>query len=216
CGDCEPTCSRGLPLASMFRDAYIWNYGNETFMADERENYFALHPFDALACATCETQSCRCPQGLRIPGALAELHGTMRTLRAAGKRPDATNRRQLPDRRAPHQVCVLSADIVMSRGELASARFVVENTGTSMWTAECHVADPRVALAVGVVVDGVFMRRSPIRQNVCPGQRSPVVLEFEAPPDAGPHRLDFHLLPLDASGIDARATRFHSTTVHLC
>jgi len=216
CGDCEPTCSRGLPLASMFRDAYIWNYGNETFMADERENYFLLHPSEALACATCEAQTCRCPHGMQIPGALAELHQTMTALRAEGRRPDAPDRRHGEDMRTPHRVAVLSADIQVSPGTAAMARFLVENTGTSMWTAECHIPDPRVAVAVGVVVDGRFAGRTPIRQNICPGQRSPVVLEFDPPRSAGAHRLDFHLMPLEASRIDARATRFHSATVHVC
>jgi hypothetical protein len=84
-----------------------------------------------------------------------------------------------------------------------------------MWTAFSHIPDPALAVAVGVSVDGILTTRIPIRQNISPGQRSPVVLEFEAPEGPGSHRLDFHFMPLGAAALDARSTRFFSTTVHV-
>jgi predicted aldo/keto reductase-like oxidoreductase len=215
CGECEPTCSRGLPIASMLRDAYIWSYGNETFMADDRENYVALHPADALACVDCEQQTCRCPQGLTIPRALAEAHETVRSLRTAGRHPGPLTGLAAPSPVAVHQALVLSQEIAVRQGTPAVARFLVENQGAEMWTAFSHIPDPALAVAVGVSVDGILTTRIPIRQNISPGQRSPVVLEFEAPEAPGSHRLDFHFMPLGAAALDARSTRFFSTTVHL-
>ena len=67
CGKCEPTCSRGLPISWMFRDAYMWMNPSDTFDAVGRLHYFHLHPEAALACATCTERTCTCPQGLDVP-----------------------------------------------------------------------------------------------------------------------------------------------------
>jgi predicted aldo/keto reductase-like oxidoreductase len=216
CGDCEPTCSRSLPLASMFRDAYIWNYGNETFMADPRENYFLLHPSDVVACATCLDQSCRCPQGLDIPRALTAMHGTMQALRTRGAHPGGSGRCATSGPTAIHRANVVSSDIQLRPGAPACARFLVENAGSEMWPAETHIADPESAVAVGVSVNGAVLARAPIRQNISPGQRSLVVLEFQPPDAAGTHQFDFHFMPLGAQTLDARATLFFSARVGPC
>ena len=211
CGACETTCSRGLPISSMFRDAYIWNYGNETFMADQRENYFVLHPADALACASCDNQTCRCPQGLHVPVALAEMHAAVHSMRAAGRHPGPLG--QVRPSSGAHQALVLSREISIGANDTSVARFVVENTGSAMWTAWSHIPDASLAVAVGVSVDNRLTARVPIRANISPGQRSPVVVEFEAPKQAGTHRLDFHFMPLAADALDERATLFHSATI---
>src|SRR5688572_24057721 len=87
CGACDTACSRSLPISFLFRDAYIWNYRTEAFMADERYSYFRLHPDTSLACATCVDQTCLCPQGLDVPKALARVHAQVLTLAAKGHRP---------------------------------------------------------------------------------------------------------------------------------
>jgi predicted aldo/keto reductase-like oxidoreductase len=212
CGECETTCSRGLPISSMFRDAYIWSYGNETFMADDRENYFALHPAAVLACAECDNRSCLCPQGLEVPRALADIHDTMRTLRASGRHPGPIDQLAPPVTAAPHVPLVVSREILWGAGTPSVARFLVQNAGDAMWTAVSHIADPAVAVAVGVSIDGVLTGRTPLRQNISPGQRSPVVVEFDAPPDPGAHRVDFHLMPLGAPALDRSATPLFSIT----
>jgi hypothetical protein len=212
CGECETTCSRALPIASMFRDAYIWSYGNETFMADDRENYFALHPPDVLACAECDNRSCLCPQGLEVPRALAGIHETVRALRTAGRHPGPIDRLAAPPAAAPHAPVLISREILWGVDAPSVARFLVQNAGDAMWTAFSHVADPAVAVAVGVSIDGVLTATTPLRQNICPGQRSPVVVEFDSPPAPGAQRVEFHLLPVAATTLDARATPFFSTT----
>lgn len=215
CGECESTCSRELPISSMFRDAYIWSYGNETFMADDRENYFALHPSDVLACAECDNQSCLCPQGLEVPKALAEVHATVRALRATGRHPGPIELPAPPAIATSHYPFVVSRELIPGRGGPSVARFLVQNVGEEMWTAFSHIADPAVAVGVGVTVDGVLTGKTPLRQNICPGQRSPVVVEFDAPSAPGAHTVDFHFMPLDSAAVDARATPFFSTTLHV-
>jgi predicted aldo/keto reductase-like oxidoreductase len=212
CGECETTCSRGLPISSMFRDAYIWSYGNETFMADDRENYFALHPPDVLACAECDNRSCLCPQGLAVPRALAGIHDTMRALRLAGRHPGPIDQIAAPAPAAAHAPVLISREILWREGTPSVARFLVQNAGDAMWTAFSHIPDPAGAVAVGVSIDGVLTATTPLRQNICPGQRSPVVVEFDTPPAAGAHRVDFHLMPVGAAALDARATPLFTTT----
>jgi len=211
CGACEPTCSQGLEISSLFRDAYIWNYGNETFMADARENYFVLHPGTASACASCAAQTCRCPQGLDVPRALMATHATMTALRASGRHPGPPQDAAAPNR-GPHRVRLLSREIIVDGGR-AVARFLVENAGDSMWTAFTHIPDADLAVAVGVSIDGQLQIRTPLRQNICAGQRSPVVVEFERPSAPGSHHLDFHLMPFAAIRPDVRSTTFFSTTI---
>jgi predicted aldo/keto reductase-like oxidoreductase len=213
CGACEPTCSQGLPISSMFRDAYIWGYGNETFMADDRENYARLHPSAALACATCEAQTCRCPQGLDVPRALAAAHATVAGLRRSGRHPGALDAIGAVNG-GPHLPRVISREIRRD-GRRAVARFLIENGSDAMWTAYSHVPDERVAIAIAVSIDGRLHATAPLRANVCAGQRSPVVIEFETPDTPGRYRLDFHLLPLSATAADARASRFFDTTIEV-
>ncbi len=213
CGACEPTCSRGLPISSMFRDAYIWGYGNETFMADDRENYAALHPPDALACATCDAQTCRCPQGLDVPRALAAVHDTVAGLRRGGRHPGPLDAIAAGNG-GPHRARLISREI-STDGRRAVARFLIENAGDDMWTAFAHVADEQVAVAIGVSIDGRLHATAPLRANVCAGQRSPIVIEFEMPESDGQRHLDFYLLPVAATTADARATRFFDTTLEV-
>jgi len=75
CGECEPTCSRGLPIAWLFRDAYIWMNPADSFDAVGRLHYFHLHPEAELACATCDDRTCLCPQGLDVPLELGRAAG---------------------------------------------------------------------------------------------------------------------------------------------
>ena len=214
CGACESTCSRHLPIASMFRDGYIWNYRNETFMADDQENYFDLHPDPTLACVSCDDQSCRCPQGLTVPGELLRLHSLVADLRARGRHPGP--RAAIPETApgAAHRVRLVSRDIpdVISAGSPASATFLIENTGDRMWTAWSHIPDPRIATAVGIEC---FGRTDvvPLRQNISPGQRSAVAVEFTAPAEPGVHEVAFFLMPMaDAAG---GRTPFFTTTLRV-
>ena len=95
------------------------------------------------------------------------------------------------------------------------ARFLVQNAGDAIWTAFIHIADPAIAVAVGVSVDGVLTGKTPLRQNICPGQRSPVVVEFETPSAPGTRSIGFHFMPLDSTALDARATPFFDIAVQI-
>lgn len=212
CGACEPTCSRSLSIASMLRDAYLWSYRTEVFMADDRENYFALHPGDVLACATCTDRTCACPQGLDVPATLARAHSRVRELAASGRHPGPIEALRARATAGPHRALVLSREVpgALEPGAVCVARFLVENAGAAMWTAFAHVPDPSVAVGVGIVIDGRLRETIPIRQNVGPGQRSPMALELRAPRRPGEHALQVFLKPLGATHVTSGATLLHS------
>jgi predicted aldo/keto reductase-like oxidoreductase len=214
CGACESTCSRELPIASLFRDGYIWNYRNETFMADNQENYFDLHPDPALACVTCDNQSCRCPQGLAVPEELLRLHTLVASLRAAGRHPGPIAELAVTDATQCHRVRLVSREVPESApaGTAATAVFLLENAGEQMWTAMSHIPDPRIATAVGIECRG-RIETVPLRQNISPGQRSAVAVEFMAPREPGDHDVSFFLMPMAAGA--AGRTRFFATRLHV-
>ena len=201
CGACEPTCSRGLPIASMFRDAYIWNYRNETFMADDQENYFDLHPDAALACASCDDRTCRCPQGLDVPGQLEQMHTLVGDLRRRGAHPGPI--KSIPVLKAGHDeaIRIVSREVPSHArpGQASTATFLMENAGDRMWMAHSHIPDPHQAMAITIECGG---RRVivPLRQNISPGQRSPVAVEFMAPAEPGDHDVAFFLTPMVFNG----------------
>ena len=209
CGACESTCSRSLPISFMFRDAYIWNYRTEAFMADDRFDYFHLHPDDTLACVTCVDRTCLCPQGLEVPQALTRVHGNVQQLAGAGHRPGP--RPQTPDAAATGNVRVLSRDVPvrMAAASAAVARFVVENATDAIWLAPQYTRRRRDALAIAVTIDGRVASRSPLRTNVSPGERSMLVAEFRAPARTGTHEIELSLAPLTALSVPGRTTTLH-------
>ena len=213
CGECEATCSRGLPISSMFRDAYIWSYGNETFMADDRENYFALHPADALACASCDNQTCLCPQGLEVPRALAEVHDTVRALRASGRHPGPIEsaRPAARSHRAP-RAARQPRGALGPRGAPSVAPLPGPERRRGHVDRDSHIADPR-SHGRRDRVSWPPPHRNPLRQNICPVSAPPVVVEFTAPPDTGLHELAFFLMPV-AAGAGGR-TRFFTTNLRV-
>ena len=215
CGACESTCSKSLPISFMFRDAYIWNYRTETTMADDRFNYFRLHPDDTLACATCVEQTCRCPEGLEIPKALARVHSRVQQLVADGLHPGRPPASPLTLSAGPHQVRVLSSEVPerMASGASGVARFLVENGGSELWLAPQHARKGRTAIAVAARTDGRSAGTTPLRQNVSPGQRSHLVVEFRAPRRPGSYDLHIDLMPMTRRRGANRKTLFHQGTL---
>lgn len=215
CGRCEGTCSRGLPVPAMLRDAYIWTLGNETDMASPAENYFDLHPGAELLCATCEDRTCVCPQGLSIPRALEQVHGIMRKLRAEGGHPgpSADFPRKIVE--GAHRVLVHTAEVPsrLEGGRTGVARFLVRNMGDERWMAPQHTPDRARWTGVGIDFDDGTAAVVPLRNTVCPGELSPLVFEFRAPARPGGYTVRFRLAPLQARGDggDAESTVFHST-----
>ena len=70
CGLCEPTCSQHLPVAMMFRAAYVVLHPAESFETWEQAEYFHLQPRLESACATCASHL-RLPGGNRHPQVVA-------------------------------------------------------------------------------------------------------------------------------------------------
>jgi glutamate-1-semialdehyde aminotransferase len=199
----------------MFRDVYIWNYRTETFMADDRSNYFALHPDRTLTCATCVDQTCRCPQGLSVPTELARVHTRARALVDAELHPGPPQRFHERTWEGPHRILVLTSESPseLDAGRTGVARFFVENAGTEMWTAFSHLPDTNVAVAIGVTVDRRLVAKVPIRQNVSAGQRSHLVVEFSGPRRPGRYNVRLFLMPLAAPSVKRGSTLFHETTL---
>lgn len=84
CGDCEPLCSRRLPVSWLFRAALINLHPSATHEVLDHVDYFRLAPSGDAPCAGCENQSCLCSAGLDIPRALTALHRHMVNLADAG------------------------------------------------------------------------------------------------------------------------------------
>jgi glutamate-1-semialdehyde 2,1-aminomutase len=211
CGACESSCSRSLPISFMFRDAYIWNYRTEAFMADDRFDYFRLHPDTALACATCVDRTCLCPQGLDVPQALTRVHANVHQLVAAGHRPGPAEQVHTAEGNGNGSVRVLSHDVpeLMAAGTHAVARFVVENTSDAMWLAPQYARRKADALGVAVSIEGRIAGRAPLRTNVSPGQRSMLVVELRAPLAEGTHDVEVALAPMTRSLDPSRKTKLH-------
>jgi glutamate-1-semialdehyde aminotransferase/predicted aldo/keto reductase-like oxidoreductase len=203
CGKCEPTCSRGLPISSMFRDAYIWSTANETFMADDRENYFQLHPEATLACATCDNRTCECPQGLDVPVALARVHSLVLRMQEQGQHPGALRTRSdsAPEWSA---VDVLTYDVPAAAiiGSTVTARFLLRNVSDTVWLSAGHLGRNDGATAIEVRMDSQVVAVSPLRQNMSPGERSAVAIEVPVPSTIGDCSITFRLVPLASVGDD--------------
>jgi len=76
CGACEPSCPRGVPVATVMRYKYYFRtLGREKAAMAE---YAALGDRDAAACAACDGPCERaCPHGLPVPGLMAVAHETL-------------------------------------------------------------------------------------------------------------------------------------------
>ena len=213
CGECEPTCSRGLPIAAMFRDAYIWTLRNEPVDANPAENYFDLHPDAALACGTCTNRTCVCPQKLDIPVSLGRIHERMLTLRSDGYHPGPSAAFESKTLDGPHRARVQTAEVpaTLHAGAAAVVRCLVENAGERRWIAGQHALDPDGADVVRLTLDGQTLEETPLRNTVHPGQRSPIALELRAPARPGRYRLDLSLVTPRAAG--AETTMLLSRTI---
>ena len=212
CGACESTCSHTLPIAAMFRDAYIWTARNETVQANPSENYFDRHPAAVLTCATCTDRSCLCPQGIDIPAALARVHVAVHRMRGDGHHPGPTAAMREPAageafRARVHTTAMPSR---LGVGAVGVASFLVENLDDRLWLAPQHTPDPALAVVAGVRIDGRLTETIPLRNTVHPGERSPVAFEFQAPRAVGRHTIEC-CLTTQTGG--AGVSVFHSGTL---
>ncbi len=186
CGVCDRTCSRGLPVSWLFRDAYISNYPSETFETEDQLRYFNLHPSPAPPCRGCTQTTCRCPSGLDIPSRLNQVHEQMVKLKTLGKLPPASV--GATSGKPPVQIVSFEIPEAAKGGEDIVCRFWIENRGRETWAAE---GEGTVSLAVAMH-DSVI-RRAMLRQPVEPGARTHITFRLSAPSAPGDYPLRFFL-----------------------
>jgi glutamate-1-semialdehyde aminotransferase/predicted aldo/keto reductase-like oxidoreductase len=216
CGRCEPTCSRGLPIPAMFRDAYIWILRNETVMANPTENYFDLHSDRVLVCKTCKDRTCQCIQSIDIPEALQRIHEQMQRLLKIDQHPGPSVAFSKKTINANHDIHILTKHVSsqLTGGQTTTARFLVRNVGNQRWMAPQHVTDGAQIAGIGVMIDNRLETAIPLRNTVCPGEVSPIIFEFRAPSRPGNYLLQFCLIFLADKSL-ANGTIFFSNTVEV-
>jgi predicted aldo/keto reductase-like oxidoreductase len=207
CGACHSSCSQRLPISFMFRDGYIWNYRSESAVVEDYLCYFALHSSKALACHTCQQQTCACPSGIDIPAALGRLHGVMIELRQEEllpPTPDEALGRWVQQR---HWAQLVSKELpsTLSVGDERACRLWLHNSGTDTWHAplDAHVD---TGLALGVFIDGRLVGRVPLRHDVESGQRTNIAFSLRAPRRSGMHRVSLCLMPWRDRSQSARSS----------
>jgi len=192
CGQCEPTCSRGLKISWLFRAGYMSLYPSSPYETWEEVEYFRLHPALRAVCADCDNQTCRCPSGLQIPSELVSIHDRMLVRLHDGRVQPP------PDRRLPEVGGALLAARLVTRefpmsqagsGGLVTCRVQVENRGRLRWRP------PRRGFGVRLVVlaDGQPPVAVPVRSLVHRGERCHFVFDLASPPDPPPLRVRLRL-----------------------
>ena len=173
CGECESTCSKGLPISWMFREAYMWLNPADTFDAVARLSYFHLHPESELACATCLDQSCLCGQGLDIPAELARVHAPMLALRERGLLPATPLELEAQPLGAEPAVRIVQRDLPvrLAAGEPAQGLLWLENAGERPWLAERTFLE--------IVHGESALERIALRADTHPGERAHFAFELE-------------------------------------
>jgi len=186
CGACEPTCSEGLPISWMFRDAYIWMNPSDTFDAVERLAYFHLHPEHELVCARCSDRTCACPAEIDIPRELERVHRGMSDLRARSllAKTPAELERAVVGRELVARVVYAEVPRELARGGEAACRFWIENAGERLWIADEH--DPQ-HVALDVMLGARRVHRIALREDVHPRSRTHIVFTLR---DAEARRAD--------------------------
>lgn len=200
CGDCEPTCSKGLPISWLFRDAYLWSYGTEFFEALDRRHYLKLHPDTTLACASCTDQSCVCPQGIEIPTALAEAHAQVLSLRERGLMHTSPAEAETFLRRGHLTARLLVAEVPerLDAGARSVCRIWLENRSDRVWLPqEVHVR---------AVAGSTPLAEARLRHEVAPGERAFFAFELFAPIRAGETQVDYELVRLDPETFEDHCT----------
>ena len=208
CGECERTCSQGLPISWLFRDAYIWLNPSDTFDAVGRLGYFHLHPEQALVCGSCPDPTCSCPAGLHIPSELALVHEGMVELREQGllaRTPEELRDAALV---SSSGVRVLYAETPrrMDPGETGLCRFWLENSGERAWGKTGEGA-ARVQVRAG----SIDLASVALREDVAPNARTHVTFSLRAPQSEGAHALEFQL----AHAADATLESFHHAALEV-
>lgn len=181
CGECEPTCSKQLPVSWLVREAYLWSHPGDSFETIDRHHFLVRHPSTALACDTCSDRTCRCPIDLDVPTLLATAHRQVLRYRADGRMHNTPAERQQRTFAGHLPGAVVLADVprVLPPATAANAQIWLENRSHRRWSPDARDASTeRVHLRVHA--DGFGSLDVPLRHLVEPGERAAFV--FAIPP----------------------------------
>jgi predicted aldo/keto reductase-like oxidoreductase len=220
CAECEPTCSKSLPISWLFREAYMWSYSADLFDAIDRHHYFHLHPDTTLACVTCENRTCVCPYGLDIPQSLTAAHEQMLDLRERGLMHTPPAEAEAHTRRGHTAARVLLVDTPprMAPGEVGICRLWLENVGTSPWVPRgWDGAGQQVYLRAKA--GNQRLGEGALRHEAAAGERTFVTFELNAPPVPGDYEVNlemvtprFAFLPDKVTNMARRVLRVEQTS----
>jgi predicted aldo/keto reductase-like oxidoreductase len=193
CGLCEPSCSQRMPIAMLFRAAYVALNPAESFETWDEAEYFRLQPRRESTCATCPDVSCACPAGIDIPKTLTTLNGRMVNLLDRGgvaPPPSVPVRREL----AWFAARVVTRDLPseLRQDQSHPCRLFVENTGFRPWHPPG--AAHRSIVRLAIEVDGARVGVVNLRETVIHGRRCHFVFDLLAPADCGTLRLCLRLV----------------------
>jgi hypothetical protein len=199
CGECEPSCSQGLPISWQFRDAYMWLNPGDCFEAVPRLHYFHLHPAITLACHSCTDQNCTCHQGLDIPLELNRVHELMLGLLDEGKLPltPAQERDACVGDEPCARVVYALAPAAVGVGDSSLCRLWLENAGERLWSHELGQID-HLHLEISDGDGGV--QTVELREDVHPLERSFLTFELEPFDSVGERELSFELVRSGGGG----------------
>jgi len=208
CGQCEPLCSKSLPISWLFRDAYICNYPSETFETIDDLQYFHLHPDDTATCETCTNVTCKCPHGLNIRDELIRIHGQMVYLKNKGLLPVSPEILKQNIIKGFFGVQIVMSHIPQSLepGQKGIYRFYLHNAGENTWS-------PAVDVVLAVEVRNKLLQQIPLRHSVEAGARTHITFEFKAPRRAGNYLIRFFLMPRSLNSISDKAVMLMNTTL---
>lgn len=181
CGLCDSLCSRELPVSWLFRAGYISLYPSETFETQDEFGYFNLHPDRQPACSACPDVTCHCPQGIDIPAGLTRIHRAMSELLDEGLTPPPRAMQHRVENDGGYGAAIIIRDIpaTLRRGDPATCRLYLENTGKQPWYAKSGGGRRRTALLVHL--DAELQQIANLRFDVHPGERGHFVFELPFP-----------------------------------
>lgn len=193
CGLCEPSCSQRLPIAMMFRAAYVALHPAESFETWEEAEYFHLQPRPESTCATCPDVTCSCPAGIDIPKTMVKLNGRMVDLmQRDGVAPPKNGRASLQPAWFAARVVTRDLPSELRAGRPHPCRLFVVNTGIRPWHPPGAFLRSSVRLVVRV--NGQDAGAIDLRHRVHHGHRCHFVFDLVAPRECGPLHLELRIV----------------------
>lgn len=207
CGECEPTCSKQLPISWMFREGYVWSYTADVFDAIDRHHYFHLHPSTTLACHTCTNRSCECPYGISIPDALTDVHAQVLDMRDKGVMHPPPAEADAHTRRGHVAARVLLVDVPkdLAPGANGTCRLWLENAGQQPWRPATG-ADGGTPLYLRAMAGDYPLAECALRITVAAGERAFFAFDMRAPMHAGTLAVEYQLVTPGHDDRPERAT----------